>query len=72
VAYEGLVKYGRRKRLKQGRKTEKIIKRERRWRPILSTKHSVLIVIIKVHCAIEKMIKLMRTLGISKRNGILS
>jgi hypothetical protein len=54
VAYEGLVKYGRRKGLKKGRKTEKIIKRERIWRPILRPKHSVLIVIIKVHYTVQK------------------
>jgi hypothetical protein len=54
VAYEGLVKYGGRKRLKQGRKTDKIIKRERRRRPILPRKHSVLIVIIAVRYTIEK------------------
>jgi len=49
VAYEGLVKYGRRRR-----KKEKIIKRERRFKSILRPKHSVLIIIIKVHYTIEK------------------
>ena len=49
VANERHVKYGRRRRrrrrrrLKQGKRIEKIIKKEGRWRPILRPKHSVFI-----------------------------
>lgn len=47
-------KIWKKKKTKARKKDRKIIKKGRRWRPILRPKNSVFILIIKVHYTIEK------------------